>query len=386
MNNFVDNKDKMPKGILKLKKEKNVFLYGTGNYAQKMIEILRKFQVHISGILVSKGYKKEDTYCNLLVKEYSEENDEKIALVAGFHITKYKLLTDSLLKNENITRLYVLNGCETWWCNDFNFFENQKLFLIDSYYAGLIQRNLNYDYFMKNKKQFDQTYDCLEDEKSKETMEAYLKGHIELENFPLRSLWKRKDVDEQYFPEDIIQLHDQEVFIDCGAYTGDTLANFRKRVQSCKKYYAIEPDKRQYEELREEMAKSAGIGEVVHIPCGVWKNKSCLHFSLESACGVIGNTGKEEGFIDTNSIDEIVQKDEKVSFIKMDIEGAELEALRGGVNTIKRNCPRLAICVYHKREDLITIPQFIKSLNPQYKLYLRPHFPYASEVVLYAIN
>ena len=129
MNNFVDNKDKMPKGIEKLKKEKNVFLYGTGNYAQKMIEILRKFQVHISGILVSKGYKKEDTYCNLLVKEYSEENDdEKIALVAGFHITKYKLLTDSLLKNENITRLYVLNGCETWWCNDFNFFENQNYF------------------------------------------------------------------------------------------------------------------------------------------------------------------------------------------------------------------------------------------------------------------
>ena len=70
----------------------------------------------------------------------------------------------------------------------------------------------------------------------------------------------------------------------------------------------------------------------------------------------------------------------------MDIEGAELSALHGAEKTIKRDKPVLAICVYHKREDLIAIPQYIKELVPEYKLYLRAHFPYASELVLYAIS
>ena len=76
---------------------------------------------------------------------------------------------------------------------------------------------------------------------------------------------------------------------------------------------------------------------------------------------------------------------EKATFIKMDIEGSELEALKGAKNQIMNYSPRLAICVYHKREDLITIPQYIKKLVPEYKLYLRAHFPYASELVIYGI-
>ena len=63
-----------------------------------------------------------------------------------------------------------------------------------------------------------------------------------------------------------------------------------------------------------------------------------------------------------------------------------MQALHGAVEMIKRGRPKLAICMYHKREDLITIPQFIKSIVPEYKLYLRAHFAYASELVLYAID
>lgn len=69
----------------------------------------------------------------------------------------------------------------------------------------------------------------------------------------------------------------------------------------------------------------------------------------------------------------------------MDIEGAELPALHGALKIIKRDKPTLAICVYHKREDLITIPQYIKKIVPEYKLYLRVHYAYASELVLYAV-
>lgn len=72
------------------------------------------------------------------------------------------------------------------------------------------------------------------DDISKRTMDAYLRGHIELASFPMKELWKTDDVEKQYFPEDIVHLTDKEVFVDCSAYTGDTLESFLKKVQSFK--------------------------------------------------------------------------------------------------------------------------------------------------------
>ena len=71
--------------------------------------------------------------------------------------------------------------------------------------------------------------------------------------------------------------------------------------------------------------------------------------------------------------------------IKMDIEGAELDVLYGAKETIRRYKPLLAVCVYHKRDDLLTIPQYIKSIVPEYKLFLRAYERMATEVVLYAV-
>lgn len=72
--------------------------------------------------------------------------------------------------------------------------------------------------------------------------------------------------------------------------------------------------------------------------------------------------------------------------IKMDIEGVEAEALSGAQETIKRDRPVLAICVYHKREDLITIPKIIRQLCSEYKFYLRAYSKHSTEIVLYAIT
>ena len=82
--------------------------------------------------------------------------------------------------------------------------------------------------------------------------------------------------------------------------------------------------------------------------------------------------------------DNIVDQ-EGVTFIKMDIQGSELAALHGAENTIRKSKPKLAICIYHKPEDLITIPQYIYSVMPDYKLYLRNHQFISKETVLYAI-
>lgn len=141
----------------------------------------------------------------------------------------------------------------------------------------------------------------------------------------------------------------------------------------------MESDQRRFRELSSKLKEN-----MIHIPIGAWDRADILSFSLENECGEI--TDEEYGNrIRVDRIDNIFHHDEKITFLKMDIEGAELSALYGVEETIKRDKPVLAICVYHKREDLIVIPQYIKRLVPEYKLYLRAHFPYASELVLYAI-
>ena len=89
--------------------------------------------------------------------------------------------------------------------------------------------------------------------------------------------------------------------------------------------------------------------------------------------------------IQVDSIDDIV-KNNRVDFIKMDIEGAELNALKGAAKTIVRDHPILAVCVYHKREDLLEIPNYIHSLYEGYKFYIRAYGgPYSIEIVLFCV-
>lgn len=380
LGNYKSNLNRVPEGIKILSKEASIYLYGNSSLAENILKTLDRFDIVIEGVLVSKQYYQESEFHHIAVYEaenFIESTEKEIVLIAGFHIIAHKELTDRLINESKIKTIYVLNGTEILFQNDFHFF-NSKVFLIDNYYEGLIKRGLDYNYFKQNYEQFLQTYDWLEDDKSKKTMKDYLKGHIELVNFPMKEVWQIDDVKKQYFPEDVIQLTGDEIFVDCGAYTGDTLECFLKKVKSFKKYYALEPDIRRFDELKPKLKDG-----VIHVPVGAWDKKESLLFSLENECGEVKSTG--ETSIDVDKVDNIIDKNDKVTFIKMDIEGAELVALHGAEEIIRKDRPKLAICVYHKREDLITIPQYIKSIVPEYKFYLRAHFLYASEVVLYAV-
>lgn len=95
-------------------------------------------------------------------------------------------------------------------------------------------------------------------------------------------------------------------------------------------------------------------------------------------------TGREmTDTIETVALDEFLHG-ERVTFIKMDIEGVELDALKGAVRIIKEQKPKLAISVYHKADDIIEIPKLIMEMRPDYKLYLRHYSMLANEMVLYA--
>ena len=188
---------------------------------------------------------------------------------------------------------------------------------------------------------------------------------------------------DQYFGPDFIRYEPEEVFVDAGCCNLRSCLALREHCKRVKKVYAFEPDPENYQVCLRNREKYK-FPEVELLPCGVWSERTTLHFSAgNAASSCISEEG--DSCIRVMPIDEAVDPNERVTFIKMDIEGSELEALKGAKNTIQRDKPKLAICIYHKPEDMTEIPLYIKSLVPEYKLYIRHHSNRYGETVLYAV-
>ena len=197
-------------------------------------------------------------------------------------------------------------------------------------------------------------------------------------NFDLKILFEK-----QYFEDSIILPQKNEVFVDAGCFNCDTSVEFKKWCnEDYKKIYAFEPDYLNYLKCKDTI-KEQKIDKIELFNLGLWSEKNTLRFKNEgnSSSSILEN-GYEN--VDVISLDEIVL-DEKVSFIKMDIEGAELEGLKGARDTIIKNRPRLAICIYHKPEDILEIPLYLQSIVPDYKFYIRHYSNHDIETVLYAV-
>lgn len=189
----------------------------------------------------------------------------------------------------------------------------------------------------------------------------------------------------QYLDEKFMDLVSEEgVFIDAGCLDlGDT-RGYINRNPNYKKVYAFEPDYKNYERCLDRKQKYCCDDERIEIVNkGLWSCETELRFNENAASSVI--TEKGTASIQVISLDQFMENREKATFIKMDIEGAEMEALHGASKIIKRDKPDLAICIYHKNEDILDIPNYILDLNPDYKLYIRHYSCYKWETVLYAV-
>ena len=187
---------------------------------------------------------------------------------------------------------------------------------------------------------------------------------------------------EQYFSPDFITYEDSEVFVDAGCYDLGSSIALKRYCPNIKKVYAFEPDPGSYKQCIKQK-EIYNYVEAEIFPFGTWSEKKTLHFNTRGDSGShIAETGEE---ILVMPIDEVINPEEKVTFIKMDIEGAELQSLKGAKRIIQHDKPKLAICIYHKPEDMVEIPLYIKELVPEYKLYIRHHSSNVSDTVLYAV-
>lgn len=124
-------------------------------------------------------------------------------------------------------------------------------------------------------------------------------------------------------------------------------------VNSKAKTYCFEPDAKNRTKVERHLASFIKDGIASIVPFAAWNRKENLHFH-ENGNGV--SKVAEDGItVNASTIDSVIPESEKVTFIKMDIEGAELRALKGAEKTISKNHPKLAISAYHKPEDIITL-------------------------------
>lgn len=189
------------------------------------------------------------------------------------------------------------------------------------------------------------------------------------------------DIKNSYFDSDIIKFNDHEVFVDGGCFNFGTCQILLEKCKTIKSIYAFEPDSNQWLSVQDGIDRS-GFNHTYFIKKGLWSKTKELRFTQTFGGG---SNVSENGtlVVPVTSIDDAIQ--ESVTFIKMDIEGAELEALKGAARHIREEKPKLAICVYHKPEDMFEIPMYIKSLTPEYRLFMRHYSNIEVETVLYAI-
>lgn len=175
------------------------------------------------------------------------------------------------------------------------------------------------------------------------------------------------------------------VILDCGAYIGDTARLFLKRTQNDCKVYAMEPFLGNYDKLC-QWVKSENLSDKVY-PIQTLLGNDVGESLIRSSTNVSVNSsqdneGSVSNIVSNNRLDNLLH--EKVSFIKMDIEGAEIDALKGAVKIIKQNRPQMIISAYHRTSHIWEIPLLIREIEPTYKIFCGHQMNAAFEPEIYA--
>lgn len=193
---------------------------------------------------------------------------------------------------------------------------------------------------------------------------------------------------EQYRLGGVVEPRAGDVVLDCGAYKGETTLWFARQVGTGGRVIAFEPAAQNADALRQNLIANQGVemAPVTVLECAVSNVTGVLAFNAQAeALSRVDATSEES--VPAVMIDDVVEEQRlsRVDFIKMDIEGGEVDALRGARETLKRFTPRLAISVYHRPNDLPDIVTLVRQACPNYRLYLSHKSPGLAETVLFAV-
>jgi FkbM family methyltransferase len=203
--------------------------------------------------------------------------------------------------------------------------------------------------------------------------------YLDFESLPANS-------HEGYFPHDVITpLPDNTVFVDCGAFDGDSIRDFiTLQGNNFTRIYAFEPDAINFSRLKEFVAGKglADKTEIFHAAVGQTRTRVAFN-ATGNMSATLASDGEET--VELLPLDEIVNPDEGLIFLKFDVEGGEDEALNGAQLLLKKAKPIVALSIYHRPDDLWSLPLRLHSFDPDYKYYLRTQGEDGMDVICYAV-
>ena len=236
----------------------------------------------------------------------------------------------------------------------------------------------------KNINIIQQIREVLSDKKSVETFDNLIKYRTSNDKRLLEEIYEKEH--RQYFPKsNIFKPSLEETFIDAGGCNGATSVEFVQWVNGkYNKIYLMEPDTLMQSVAKEYVALK-DVQNIIFVGKAAYSKSTIINFenNAESGSSHIEMNGKTQ--VETVTIDEMLNHT-IATYIKMDIEGAELQALQGAKETIECYRPKLAISIYHKDDDLWQIPYYIHENYPWYKLFIRHYTWITTETVLYAVE
>lgn len=215
--------------------------------------------------------------------------------------------------------------------------------------------------------------DLLSDDLSKKTLQAIVTD--QLTGIPLEIQPLITSYDTQYFGTGLFDLASNEVVVDAGAANGDSIEKFRQKQPHFEKWFAFEPDPILHPKLLDYIRENTLEGKVVPEKTPLVERSGTVHMKIRFGTGTTALTGGPGSDVESylaKSIDDYLAG-QRISIIKMDVEGAELSLLRGAEQSIRNHRPKLLISVYHEIEDLFQIPEYISSLKLGYRFHLRNH-------------
>ena len=374
--------------------DKPVVLYGTGDGADKVLDILADVGVPVSGIFASDEFVRGQRFRGFTVRKFSE----LLALQENVIV----LLAFASELPEMLERFYKLDRTHETYAPHVPVFDGD---------AAVTPEWIN-----KHETELQTVYDNLADDVSRETFAAVLNYKLSGKLSYLQACTTKREYDLK----ELFSFGEEETYVDLGAYNGDTIQEFLQLTRGrYRKIVALEPDPKNYKRLRDFVQQNN------------LENVSCLQAGVWNECGVLelaGNGGRQSTFYKggqasgvnvsaetsltvqnrnnnlpqpssvrkkvKTQIAEVVSVDsilgnEHADYMKFDVEGVEKEALAGAAKHLTPDCngklPKLLIAAYHHDEDIFALPLLLWKLQPEYKIYMRKH-PYvpAWEINIFA--
>lgn len=318
-----------------------IVLYGTGNGADKIVDILENIGVKISGIFSSAAFVRERFFRGYRVTDYENCKREfpDMLVLMCFGSTRKEVL-------DNVAFIRKSN----------------ELLAPDVPVVG--DNTFDKAFFKKHKNELLRVMEKLADEKSRETFDSAVEFKLTGEIDRLFSC--------QADNCGIADIDENCVYLDFGAYNGDTVLEFHKYRPNAF-IAAVEPDKRNFRKLTENTSHI----EKIRLYNALLSDECKMSRVTENRGRGGGESADGKKEIEAVNVDYIVKKEklpEKGQLVmKFDVEGNEAVAIEGAKNTIQQYCPVMFVSCYHRSEDYFDLPLRVLEINPSYELFMRHH-------------